>query len=142
MNDLKYCSLFKKYNDDIYDISKICKACVFLPNEGLVLSTNGEVFHVFNTGFKKLGIFSKKNVIDFAHATSIVNSKLAHLILVLTEYEIYGWGQNEYRQVYSNSNGVLFLFNQFNFIKLFSQLRCYSTAPSIVANYNKYDLDR
>lgn len=141
MNDLKYCTLFNKYNDD-YNISKICKACVFLPNEGLVLDTNGEVFHVFNTGFKKLEIFIKMNVIDFAYATSIVNSELALFILVLTEYEIYGWGQNTYRQVYSYSNGVLFLFNQFNFIKLFFQLKCYSTAPSIVANYNKYDLDR
>ena len=97
MDDLKYCSLIKKYNDD-YDISKISKAVVFRRNEGLILTIKGEVFFVNNSGFIKLGIFSKKNVIDFAYAKSIVNSKL-ELVLVLTEYEIYGWGQNTYQQV-------------------------------------------
>ena len=89
-----------KYMDKSF-ISKIEKFCVYFKTEAIVEDNNKDVFLVKNNCVFKVPELSGgiKNFV-YSHTTFGSGSMLYHMLVLTNAGLIFGWGKNQFNQVY------------------------------------------
>jgi hypothetical protein len=95
---------FKKLTYEF--LSKIRYGCIYYGNEAILVNNEDHTFIIKNKDIKEIPILCKKGICDFSfhyylsgYYGEVILNKRCHVIALSKNGEIFGYGNNEYKQI-------------------------------------------